>query len=259
MKNNTITVLGSGSSTGIPVIGCNCSVCKSSNPRNQRLRSSLLIEIENKILVVDTSPDFRAQALSNQIQHIDGVIITHMHYDHIAGIDDLRIFNYRTKMAIPILMHASSYEDFQKKYFYLLKKDIEGMSKKAQLALKVIDGDRGDCEFLSIPIHFFTYEQAMMKVLGFRIHDFAYVTDIRTYSDTIFSDLENVKTLIVSALRESDSPVHFNIKEAIAFAQKVGAEKTYFIHMGHEVEHERISEQLPEGIALSYDGLKIHF
>ena len=242
---------------GIPVIGCSCAVCQSDNPRNQRLRCSLLIEVEGKKLLVDTPPDLREQALRYQINDIDGVILTHMHYDHIAGIDDLRVFNYRFEKNIPLMMHKESFANFENRYDYLLKKPIEGINQIAKFDFQVVDGHVGDVTFLGNPIRYFCYSQANMHVMGFRTENFAYVTDIRDYDESLFDELHDLETLVVSALRISDSTVHFNVEEAVQFAQRVGAKQTYFVHMAHEIEHETVNQALPKGINLAYDGMTI--
>lgn len=244
---------------GIPVIGCECDVCSSEIEYNKRLRTSALLKFNGQSILIDTTPDLRLQALEFNIERVDGVICTHMHYDHIAGIDDIRVFNYRTQRAIPYLIHQKSYTSFEKKYDYLLQPNREGITQKAQLELKIPQADRGELEFLGGAFRYFTYQQGGVDVMGFRFGSLAYVTDIKDYPETIFEDLQGTTTLVVSALRETESTVHFNIEEAIAFARRVGAERTYLIHMAHEIEHERVSAYLPEGVELAFDGMKIKF
>ena len=252
-----VTFLGTGSSMGIPVIGCHCDVCQSTNPNDKRLRCSILIEVDGRTILVDTSPDLRQQALTHEIENVDGVIITHIHFDHIAGIDDLRVYNYRFSTVIPMLMHEKSYVGFASKYDYLLREGCKETTQTAKLDVQRVDGDHGDVDFLDLPIRYFCYGQAKMHVMGFRLRNFAYVTDIRVYEELIFDELKGLDVLVVSALRHDPSKVHFNIEEAIAFAQKVGAKKTYFTHMAHEIDHVKVNDALPEGIELAYDGLKI--
>lgn len=257
MEKNTLQLLGTGSSMGIPVIGCNCLVCLSDNPKNKRYRTSALLTIENKKFLIDASPDFRSQALLHHIDHIDGVVLTHMHFDHIAGIDDLRVFNYREKRLMPLLIHQKSYEIFREKYAYLFQKSEKSMAQTAKFDCHVVKEERAHFEFLNTPFQLFSYTQAAMHVMGLRYRDFAFVTDIREYPETIYQDLKGVRVLILSALRQSLSPVHLNIDEAVAFSRKVKAEKTYFVHMAHEIEHEKVASELPNGVELGYDGLII--
>ncbi|MDN3504712.1 MAG: MBL fold metallo-hydrolase [Rhabdochlamydiaceae bacterium] len=257
MIKNSLQFLGTGSSMGIPVVGCCCSVCKSTNPKDKRTRSSIILNLNGKKILVDSTPDFRTQALTHDVQNIDGVIITHMHYDHIAGIDDLRVFNYRNKTRMPLLMHRESFKDFYHKYYYLFEERDNKLAQRAKFDIDIVEDQSGQFNFLDNRFSYFSYSQAKMHVLGLRYKSFAYVTDIRDYDDSIFDHLKDVEILVVSALRESESQVHFNIDEAVQFAKKIKAKKTYFIHMAHEIKHEVISKKLPDGIELSYDGLTL--
>jgi phosphoribosyl 1,2-cyclic phosphate phosphodiesterase len=250
-----ITVLGSGASTGIPVIGCTCAVCSSLDSKNKRLRSSIKIEKEGKILVIDAGPDFRAQALLYKINKLDALVLTHAHFDHIAGIDEVRIYNFIGKKPVPCLMTKATYEDFAKSHWYLLGDRDETMTKAAKLDIQVTDKVRGKVSFAGFDFDIFTYSQAHMQVMGLRFGKFAYVTDIKNYPETIFEDLRGVEVLIVSALKKEASPVHFNLEEATAFSRKVGAKKTYITHIAHEMDHNLVDSSLEDGIHLSYDGL----
>ena len=257
MTNNSVQFLGTGSSMGIPVVGCSCPVCKSTNSKNKRTRSSVILNLNGKSILIDATPDFRTQALTHGVNDVDGVIITHMHFDHIAGIDDLRVFNYRDKTRMPLLMHRESFKDFRHKYYYLFEKRDEKMTQTAKFDIDILEEQTGQFKFLDNEFSYFSYSQAKMHVMGLRYKSFAYVTDIRDYDDSVFDHLNGVETLVVSALRETKSNVHLNIEEAVQFAKKVNAKKTYFIHMAHEIEHEAISKKLPDGIELSYDGLSL--
>jgi phosphoribosyl 1,2-cyclic phosphate phosphodiesterase len=247
--------LGTGGSVGIPVIGCKCPVCSSMNPKNKRMRPSALLIIGKKKILIDTGPDLRQQALLFDISEIDGVIITHTHYDHIGGLDELRVFYFREKKKVPILLSQSSFADIKQRLPYLFQEKKAGISLAAQLDFQILEDKRGETSFLDIPFRYMTYEQGGMEVTGFRFGNCAYISDIREYPQTIFGDLKQLDTLILSALRFSPSPMHFTIEEGIAFAQKVGAKKTYFMHLTHDIEHEKISTSLPEKIFLAYDGL----
>ena len=248
------TFLGTGASAGVPVIGCKCAVCTSKSPRNQRFRPSGLIHIDGKSLLLDIGPDFRSQALQFGIDDIDGLLLTHTHYDHIAGIDEIRIFNNRKEKAIPCLLSRESFGEIEKRYYYLFKQ--EGCAK---LEFCPLDDDFGKTDFLGIPIEYVTFLQSRMKVTGYRIGDFAYISDIQKYDDQIFAPLQGVKKLVLSALRPEPSPFHLSFAEATSFAKRVGAQETWITHLGHFLDHEAYNDLLPSQIRVAYDGLKLEF
>ncbi len=251
--------LGTGGSMGIPVIGCKCAVCTHGGHYNKRKRTSAYIEIDDKRFLIDVGPDFRMQALMYGITQIDGVLLTHTHFDHIAGIDELRIFNFLQKKPLPTLLSASSYEDLQRRYFYLFQTGKEKGSTTAKLDCRLLQSDFGSLDFEGVSVDYASYWQMGMQVNGYRFGKLAYLTDVQRYDEKIFEFLKGVKTLVLSALRYKDSPFHLTIPKAIAFAQKVGAERTFFTHLDHEVEHDTVNAKLPQGIELSYDGLEIGF
>ncbi|MCP5492830.1 MAG: MBL fold metallo-hydrolase [Chlamydiales bacterium] len=251
--------LGTGGSMGVPVIGCKCEVCSHGGHYNQRKRTAAYVEIDDQHFLIDVGPDFRSQALMYGIDHIDAVLLTHTHFDHIAGIDELRIFNFLQKKPLPTLLSASSFEDLQKRYFYLFQTGDEKASATAKLDCRVLEKDFGEVSFEGVDIAFTSYWQMGMQVNGYRFGELAYLTDVQRYDEKIFEFLKGVKTLVLSALRYRDSPFHLTIAQAIAFAQKVGAERTFFTHLDHEVEHDTVNAKLPQGIELAYDGLEIEF
>lgn len=255
----SLLFLGTGASSGIPLIGCTCAVCTSTNPYNQRLRPSVLITVEEKTFLIDTGPDLRAQALTHHITKLDGVLFTHTHYDHIAGIDELRSFYLLNKEPLPVLLSKPTYDELRVRYAYLFTEKSRDKSLTAQLNFSVLPSERGTISFQGVNIQYLTYEQGGMKVSGFRLGNMAYLSDLNKYDETIFEDLEGVEVLVVSALRYAPSYMHLTVEEASAFAKKVGAKKTYLTHLSHEIEHEEANKMLPEGICLSYDGLTIDF
>ena len=245
---------------GVPVIGCSCPVCQSKDPKNKRLRPSALITVDNKKILIDCGPDFRSQALRAHITTLDGIIFTHAHQDHTGGIDDLRIFHMRTKLALPCLLSSESLRDIQQRFSYIFSEHDHGYDKLLpKFQFQFFELDSGKIDFIGLPIHYFTYSQAGMRVTGLRFGNLAYVTDIRNYSESIFEDLKGVEILIVSALRQMPSPIHFNIDEAVEFSRKVGAHHTWLNHLAHEIDYAKTNEYLPENIRVAYDGLEINF
>lgn len=241
---------------GVPMIGCNCAVCTSSLPMNKRMRSSGLLTIDDKNILIDCGPDFRQQALTNHIGHLDGVILTHAHYDHTAGIDDLRAYYIKRHSPLPCLLSKATSSDIQIRFSYIFQ------PKKNQLATKLelheLESDRGMVEFVENSFAYLSYEQMRMQVNGFRWKNFAYVSDIRNYPETIFDDLKDVHYLVVSALRFTPSEFHFTVDEAVDFSKKIGAKKTWLTHISHELDHEKTNMYLPSNVRMAYDGLEIN-
>lgn len=247
-----VQFLGTGSSWGIPMIGCSCSVCHSKDPRNNRLRSSILLKMDNQKILVDAGPDFRMQALRYGISHLDGLILTHSHYDHVAGLDDLRAIYYIRKSPLPLLLSKETADDIQRSYHYLFRSERESRFKMQLLPQK-----QGIVNFEVIRVQYLSYIQAGMTVNGFRFGNLAYISDIRSFEPTIFDQLKGVKSLIISALRYTPSDLHFSVDEAIDFARQIGAERVWLTHLSHELEHEQTNAYLPANISLAYDGLEI--
>lgn len=250
----TFQFLGTGASAGVPVIGCRCPVCLSPSPKNKRLRPSGILRISGKALLIDIGPDFRTQALQYQIDSIDGLLLTHTHYDHIAGLDEIRIFNVRQKKGLPCLLSQESYEELQKRYYYLFSQKLS-----AKLDVCVLDQEAGEVEFLGVAIGYCSFTQGGMKVTGFRVGEFAYISDIKQFDDSIFASLEGVRTLVLSALQPGTSPFHLSFQEAALFAKRVGAQETWITHVGHFHDHESFNAQLPPQIRMAYDGLTLEF
>lgn len=249
--------LGTGGSCGVPMIGCSCDVCLSSSPYNKRLRSSGLIRIGGKSLVIDVGPDFRTQALSHGIPHLDGVLLTHAHADHIAGIDDLRAYYFMEKKKVPCVLSKETFDEVKVRYHYMLTPIAPGKSVSAQIDFQVLGDDFGSFVLEGIPFVYFSYFQMEMKVTGFRFGNLAYVSDIREFSDQVIDAIQGVDTLILSALRHAPSKMHFSIEEAIAFTRRAGAKKTYLTHIAHDLEYAATNALLPSDVRMSYDGMEI--
>ncbi|MBI5272455.1 MAG: MBL fold metallo-hydrolase [Chlamydiia bacterium] len=258
-KVGTFLFLGTGASAGVPIIGCKCPVCTSSSPRNKRLRPSGLLRLSGKTVLIDVGPDFRQQALRAGIERIDGLMLTHPHYDHIAGIDDLRIFYVRTHEPIPCLLSPQTLDELRIRYYYLFQPPSEGRALSAQIAFHALPRVEGEIRFLGLPLVYFSYVQSGTAITGYRIGDFAYVSDIKEYDPSIFSTLSGVRTLVLSALSEAQSRVHFSMDEAIQFAKKAHIDRTWLMHVSHASDHETLNRKLPKDIQLAYDGLEIAF
>jgi phosphoribosyl 1,2-cyclic phosphate phosphodiesterase len=247
-----ITMLGSGGSMGVPVVGCSCAVCTSSNPYNKRLRPSIAIEMGEKILLVDCGPDFREQAIAADIKHVDALLLTHTHFDHIAGLDDLRIFGIRSRVLTPCYLSMSSYIDLQKRYYYLFEKEDDSI---VRLKFHKLEKERGDFHPLDIPMRYFTYSQNGMSVLGYRLGNFAYVTDIKQYTEAIFEDLRGVEYLIISMQKKEKSNAHLSLEELLSFHAKIKPRHCYITHMGHDIDYDDLKNSLPVSVEPGYDGL----
>lgn len=252
----TFIFLGTGASTGIPVVGCSCSVCSSTSPFNQRLRPSGLIQYEGKSILIDCGPDFRQQALRYHIQHLDALLLTHTHYDHVAGIDDLRGFFFQKKQPLRFFISKDGFEELEKHYDYLLRKDKK-WDVQPNFDFRFLEKDQGSIQIDSITVSYFSFTQRKTKVTGFRIGTFAYITDIHEYPDSIFDSLRGVRQLVISAIGERATRAHFSIEQAIDFAKRCKADQTFLTHIGHELDHERTKQLFPNGVTIGYDGLSI--
>jgi phosphoribosyl 1,2-cyclic phosphate phosphodiesterase len=250
-----ITFLGTGTSQGVPVIACRCKVCQSQDYRDQRLRTSIKIEIDNKVLVVDSGPDFRQQMLRSATQRLDALLFTHEHKDHIAGMDDIRAFNFISKKAVNIyatdrvqnaLKREFAYVFSDEKYPGIPEVSLHTISKHASFLVEDIAIE---------PIEVFHY---YLPVLGFKIGDFTYITDANRIEAAELAKLEGTKVLVLNALRKESHISHFTLDEAIALGQKIGAKQTYFTHLSHQMGlHQEVNSELPDGFSIAYDGLEI--
>lgn len=251
--------LGTGGSMGVPVIGCRCAVCLSTNPFNQRLRPSALLKIDDKKILIDAGPDFRMQALRQNISSLDGLILTHAHHDHTAGVDDLRALYYKREGPLPILLSEETSKELLMRFAYLFNTNPYRKDPRSRLSLQILKDKQGEDIFEGIKFSYVTYEQGGMLVNGFRFGSMAYLSDIRNYEESIFDYLVGVETLIISALRFTSSPLHFSVDEAVDFANRINAKAVWLTHISHELDHEKANAYLPEHIKLAYDGLTIDF
>ncbi|MDB5157943.1 MAG: fold metallo-hydrolase [Mucilaginibacter sp.] len=249
-----VTFLGSGTSQGVPVIACGCAVCASVDKRDKRLRSSILIEAEDKTVVIDTGPDFRYQMLRANVQHLDAVVYTHEHKDHIAGMDDIRAFNFKQQAPMNIYADSRVQAALMREFPYVFAEfKYPGIPQVNIYPIDLEPFDIGSIHF--IPIEVLHYK---LPVLGYRINDFTYVTDAKTISDTEKQKILGSKILVINALQKENHISHFTLDEAIAFAREIGAETTYFTHISHRLgKHADVAAELPPGIELAYDGLQL--
>jgi len=245
-----VTFLGTGTSRGIPVIGCRCTVCRSGNPRNQRLRSSVLLQSQATSVVIDTSVDFRTQMLRHDIPSIDAVIFTHSHADHILGLDDVYPFSARSGKPMPVYASAETLEQIRITFRYLFAENpYPGI---AEIETREIDGAFSIGDLTFEPIRIF---HGSLPILGFRVGDFAYVTDVNRIPDDSLEKLAGLDCLVIDGLRHRPHPAHYSLTEATAVSRQLKPRRTYLIHMSHDVEHQEASRLLPDGVALAYDGL----
>lgn len=253
-----VTILGCGASGGVPLIGCTCHVCTSSNPKNNRTRVSIYIEIKEFKLLIDTSPDLRLQALRHRLNRLDAVIFTHDHADHTHGIDELRSFNYLRGDSLPIYSNKSTLDSIRQRFPYAFQPKPDYVWYRPSL----IDHGLPDA-----PIHHFTIEghpitafsqhHGRGETLGIRIKNFAYSTDTNELPDTAFDALAGVDIWIVDCLRYSDSPSHATLEKALKWIERVKPKRAILTHMAHDFDYEKLARELPPGIEPAYDGIVI--
>jgi len=250
-----VTFLGSGTSQGIPVIACSCAVCTSVDTRDKRLRSSILLQVDDKNIVIDSGPDFRYQMLRAGVMHLDALVFTHEHKDHTAGLDDIRAFNYKQGEAINVYAHKRVQDALKKEFSYIFAHHkYPGIPQ-----LDLFEIGHHPFEVAGVPFIPIEVMHFQLPVLGFRIADFTYITDAKTVSEVEKAKIKGSKVLVINALQQEKHISHFTLEEAVAFAQEIGAEKTYFTHISHRLgTHQKISKLVPAGVELAYDGLCIN-
>lgn len=249
-----ITVLGSGTSTGVPTIGCHCSVCTSADPRDNRLRPSILVSYSGRHVLIDATPDFRAQALRAGFARLDAILFTHEHADHIMGLDDVRPFNFRQRERIPIYASERTMGAIHRAFGYIFDGD-EKNTAVPQLESHTLRGapfDLFGVEFTPIPIL-----HGKAAIYGFRFANAAYLTDHSEIPEASLDRLRGLDVLFLDALRDKPHPTHSTVDRSIATAGQVQAKRVFFTHICHDLAHARTEERLPPHIRLAYDGLEI--
>ncbi|WP_317196841.1 MBL fold metallo-hydrolase [Edaphocola aurantiacus] len=249
-----ITFLGTGTSQGVPMIGCGCEVCTSANPKDNRLRSAVWLQNEDTSVVIDSGPDFRYQMLRAKVETLDGIVFTHGHKDHVAGLDDVRAYNYWTQKDIDIFANPDTEEILRREFQYAFSNiQYPGLPQLAIHSLTGQDFTVGSMDFRTIKVLHYKLE-----VFGYRIGDFTYITDANYIAPEEMDKIRGTKILVLNALRHEKHISHFTLNEAIDIAQEIGAEQTYFTHISHQLGlHDEINTSLPQGIFLAYDGLKL--
>lgn len=249
-----ITFLGTGTSIGVPIISCDCEVCSSLNKKDKRLRTSVLISYRDKNVVIDCGPDFRMQMLNANVKDLEAILFTHEHRDHIAGLDDVRAFNYIQKKTIQLYLSEQVLKNVKTEFPYIFNPgSYQGGPK---LELHNLINEKFEVAGLSIiPLHVMHRE---MPVFGFRIGDFSYITDANFIPDETMEKLKGSKVLVLNALRKRKHPSHFCLSEALEMIEKVKPEKAYLTHLGHYIGlHDEVNLSLPSNVELAYDGLQI--
>lgn len=247
-----ITVLGSGTSHGIPSVGCDCRVCASPDPRDTRTRCAIAVHWRGKTLVVDTPPEFRQQVIRSRIRRVDALLFTHSHADHIFGLDDVRRFNEMQGGELPVFARPHTLEDLRRAFHYAFVPGQPG-GGKPKLALTPLEGDRLEWEGLEVEV--IPVLHGRLEVSAFRFGDFAYVTDTSRIPPESLERLRGLDTLILDALRWEAHTTHFTIEEALAAVADLQPRRTFFTHMAHTVPHAETERRLPAGVRLAYDGM----
>ncbi len=250
----TITFLGTGTSSGIPMIACDCEVCTSTDKHDNRLRSSILVQSAHTTLVVDTTPDFRYQLLRTNTRHLDAVLFTHPHKDHMAGLDDIRAFNFISQKAMNIYANSLTEEAVRRDFYYAFTDTkYPGVPE-----LNLITIDESPFVIGDIPVQPIQVMHHKMPVFGFRFNDFTYITDANKIDELEKQKIKGSKVLVLNALRKKAHISHFTLDQAVALALELEVPEVYFTHISHQLgKHEDINHELPPHIRLAYDGLKI--
>ena len=250
-------LLGTGTSNGVPMIGCHCDVCESSNPKNKRTRSGVLVQAPAGNFLIDTSPELRFQLVRERVDVAHAAVFTHAHADHLFGLDDLRIFSYYLKQVIPLYCEPETERRIRKSFDYAFDDPYASRHFGAVPQFAVHSIGTEPFELLGLTIRPIRLWHGEMPVLGFRINSIAFCTDVSRIPDESWPLLDGLDVLVLDALREKPHPTHFNLSQALDVVQRAGPRQAYLTHISHALEHEATNAQLPPGVALAYDGLRI--
>ncbi len=252
----TITFLGTGTSSGVPMIGCDCAVCRSLDPRDTRLRVSVHIAVEGRSLVIDTGPDFRQQMLRARITQLDAVLFTHEHKDHTAGLDDIRAFNFRQQKEIPVFAEPRVIRQLQQEFAYIFaEQKYPGVP---QVSVHAIESDTAPFDVLGLSVQPLRALHYRLPVLGFRLGGFVYLTDANYLAPETLDLLRGADTIVLNALRKEPHISHFTLAQAVEILEELAPRRAYLTHISHQLgRHREVEAELPPWIRLAYDGLKI--
>ena len=248
------TFLGTGTSQGVPMIGCTCEICTSENPKDKRLRSSIMVENDSARIVIDSGPDFRQQMLRENVHSLDGVVFTHEHKDHIAGLDDVRAFNYLHKKPMDVYASVRVQEALRREFHYIFSGDTyPGIPRLTIHTIGEKPFNASSFSIQPVPV-----VHLNLPVLGFRIGDFSYITDANFISEDSKSIIKYSKVLVLNALRREKHVSHFNLDDALKLIEELKPEKAYFTHISHQLGlHDEVNNELPSHVRCAYDGLKV--
>ena len=253
-----LTFLGTGTSFGVPQIGCHCPTCTSSDPRDRRTRTAALLETRGKRLLIDTPPELRLQLVAARVDRIDAVLYTHAHADHVHGIDDLRALSVRQGAMLPAYGSRGTMAELAARFPYIFDEGVAAHpgTSKPELARHELEPGRS-VVVAGVPVLPFALPHGTHGVFGYRIGPVAYLTDVKTIPDAVAAELAGLDVLVLNALLPQPHPLHLSIPEAVAAAQRIGARRTFFTHLTHDSTHAQLAARLPAGVAPAYDGLVI--
>lgn len=250
-----LTILGAGSSAGTPAVGCTCETCVSTNPRNKRTRCSSMVTLDDgRVILIDTSPDLRQQALREHMQRVDAVLYTHTHADHLHGIDDLRAFCQINRCQIPLYSYPEAIDHIREKFGYTLREpsnfwDLPVLAAHVVEAPFEINGQ----QIIPIPVM-----HGKFRIYAYRIGGLVYMTDVSDIPASSFELLQGVEVLLLDCLRETPHPTHVNVMQSLALIERIGAQRNVLIHMTHELEYAALQARLPANVEVGYDGMQLH-
>jgi phosphoribosyl 1,2-cyclic phosphate phosphodiesterase len=250
-----ITVLGSGTSVGVPTIGCDCKVCTSDDSRDKRLRPSIFLRYDGRGVLVDTTPDFRQQALRAKIERLDAILFTHSHADHIMGLDDVRPFNFRQKSVIPIYGSEDTLQAIKTSFGYIFQENSGAVTAIPKLLPNAING--GTFDLFGMPVTPIPVIHGKATIYGFRVGDAAYLTDHSEIPESSLELLRGLDVLFLDALRYKPHPTHSTVERSLEYVELLGPRRAYFTHICHDLQHKRVESMLPPNVRLAYDGLEI--
>lgn len=248
-----VTFLGTGTSTGVPVPTCACSVCRSDDPRDKRLRPSVLLQWDGAAVLIDTATDLRRQALDAGLARLDAVLYTHAHADHVFGLDDLRMYNWRLGGPMPVYGSAETLRAIRRTFWYVFE-DVEAGGGKPSLAMHEIDAPFGLHGRTIVPV---PVRHGRLGVTGWRVGGFAYLTDVSAIPEASYALLGDLDVLVLSALRHRPHPTHMHLERALEEARRIGARRTLFTHIAHDLSHAEVAATLPDSVELAFDGLRL--